>query len=546
MKSSLDATATQIYEKIAATMPDNPILSGKKIYSQCDEDGIIGHILDKINSLTPLTRSFIEFGSANGLENNTHVLLLNNYSGCWIEGASEHTAYIEQELGSLSLPRLLVLNEQATLENIRLLAEQCVEFLGTENLDFLSMDLDGNDYHFMRELMAIVNPKLVCVEYNGKFPPPMYRIMEYKAEHRWTSNDYFGASLQAWVDFFTNHTLVCCNLTGANAFFVRNDLCSTFTLYPTAELYQPPRYALAGISSGHTPSLSWLRQNQKKTLYATDGMTYGKLPGLREFSVFVHTKPDEFITPALLKEHVWEEFETSLFLKLLEREDIVLDIGANLGWYASVTAMGIGNAGHIHAFEPDPDNFSVLEKNAEAMRNFTGHAISTYNCAVGSKSTHGKLFLAAANLGDHRVFPGPEVRESLNITIQSLDDLFYNQSQRPTIVKLDVQGSEAAVLEGAMRLFNSGWRPVVFFEFWPFGLRNAGDDAYSLWKFFEDLKYAMFEVCVNTATLRELTEEYVQKRLDDPVMKEGEHFMDIVAIPSGSGRMIAIEHLVES
>lgn len=264
MNISLDITAVSVLEKIAATMPDNPMLFGRKIYSQCDEDGIIGHILEKIRAETPLTRSFIEFGSGNGLENNTHALLLQGYSGCWIEGASENIAYIEQELGALALSRLLVLGERVNLETIEALGKRAVAFLETENIDFLSMDLDGNDYHFMQVLMQAFSPKLVCVEYNGKFPPPMRMIMDYNADHRWSGNDYYGASLQAWVDFFTEYTLVCCNLTGANAFFVRNDLCTTFTRYPVAELYQPPRYAFAELSVAHVPSLSWLQQNQQK------------------------------------------------------------------------------------------------------------------------------------------------------------------------------------------------------------------------------------------------------------------------------------------
>src|ERR1700758_747686 len=56
---------------------------GFKVYSQCDEDGIIQEIFNRIG-LTSST--FVEFGVGNGLENNTLKLLLEGWSGLWIEG----------------------------------------------------------------------------------------------------------------------------------------------------------------------------------------------------------------------------------------------------------------------------------------------------------------------------------------------------------------------------------------------------------------------------------------------------------------------------
>lgn len=73
--------ASVLKEKIVRRMPDNPVLHGAKIFSQSDEDGIIRHILNKIGACSALTRTFIEFGCGNGLENNTHALL-QGYSGC--------------------------------------------------------------------------------------------------------------------------------------------------------------------------------------------------------------------------------------------------------------------------------------------------------------------------------------------------------------------------------------------------------------------------------------------------------------------------------
>lgn len=111
----------------------------------------------------------------------------------------------------------------------------------------------------MAEALTSLRPKLLCVEYNAKFPPPTSLVMAYSEKHEWAPEDYFGASLQGWVDHLPGYTLVACNLSGANAFFVRNDLAHAFTIYAPALLYQPARYWLVA-PSGHAASLKWLKQ----------------------------------------------------------------------------------------------------------------------------------------------------------------------------------------------------------------------------------------------------------------------------------------------
>ena len=105
-----------------------------------------------------------------------------------------------------------------------------------------------------------IAPKIICVEYNGKFPPPTSMAMAYVGDHQWAEDDYYGATLQAWVDLFKDgYTLVSCNLSGVNAFFVRNDLLDAFKVYPVDQLYQPCRYWLVG-NNGHRSSMKWLKQ----------------------------------------------------------------------------------------------------------------------------------------------------------------------------------------------------------------------------------------------------------------------------------------------
>jgi hypothetical protein len=251
-----------IQDRIAQTMPDNPQLAGWASYAQCDEDGIIRECLRRLGRNTQLSQTFVEIGCSNGLENNTHQLVLDGFRGVWVDGASECIDSLKEALGQLLWPRLWVLQALVGLDNNTALAQRMADFLAVASVDFLSLDIDGNDLHVIPAFIAALTPKLICVEYNAKFPPPSELVIDYNDQHHWAYDDYYGASLQAWVTRLNElgYTLVCCNASGANAFFVQQELLQGFTTYPVEQLYQPSRYALVDYPKSHRPSLKWLKQ----------------------------------------------------------------------------------------------------------------------------------------------------------------------------------------------------------------------------------------------------------------------------------------------
>ena len=127
-------------------------------------------------------------------------------------------------------------------------------------LDLLSVDIDGNDLAIAEAAIKAWSPKIVIGEYNAKFPYPMQQEVRYDPQHRWKRDDYHGASLAAWVERLKpEYRLVACNLAGTNAFFVREDIGADSTSYAPPQLYQPARFHLTALRSGHAPSLSFLR-----------------------------------------------------------------------------------------------------------------------------------------------------------------------------------------------------------------------------------------------------------------------------------------------
>lgn len=222
---------------------------GYKVYSQNDEDGIIHEIFNRIGTGS---KTFVEFGVDTGLESNCHSLLLQGWTGLWIEG--RETAYdqvLRRFAPAVRQKKLRVLNQYVTKDNI----DEILKGYADPQLDFLSIDVDGNDWHIWNAIEA-VNPRVVVIEYNGKFTPEIDWVMAYNEEHVWDRSDRCGASLKALENLGRRkgYQLVGTNIVGINAFFVRSDLArDLFALPATAEnLYNPARMNMLRHHNGHS------------------------------------------------------------------------------------------------------------------------------------------------------------------------------------------------------------------------------------------------------------------------------------------------------
>ena len=211
---------------------------GFKVYSQNDEDGIIEEIFRRIG---PTNKTFVEFGVQDGIESNGHYLLLKGWNGLWIECDSEYYQRILTGFqGVIEAGALRVAHEFITKDNInRILTDNNIK----GEVDLLSIDIDGNDYHVWKEI-EVICPRVVVIEYNAKIPPACEWIMPYCEDHMWDGGDKHGASLLALskLGIEKGYTLVGTSMSGINAFFVRNDcLGDNFVKKEVADLYNPPR-----------------------------------------------------------------------------------------------------------------------------------------------------------------------------------------------------------------------------------------------------------------------------------------------------------------
>jgi FkbM family methyltransferase len=155
--------------------------------------------------------------------------------------------------------------------------------------------------------------------------------------------------------------------------------------------------------------------------------------------------------------------------RLLDQGEFALDIGANIGQVASLMAATVGPSGHVIAFEPHPMIFTELESNREEWLKFAGIAkIAVEPLALSNRSgpttlIEGPGFIT--NRGVSGLVSSADAAGSREYEVQArrLDELI-DKGQVVALMKIDVEGSELQVLQGAGRLLEEGIVRDIIFE----------------------------------------------------------------------------------
>lgn len=149
----------------------------------------------------------------------------------------------------------------------------------------------------------------------------------------------------------------------------------------------------------------------------------------------------------------------------------VLDIGANIGLYSLFLAELVGDQGQVLAFEPDPGLFEVALTNIS--ENGRENIIKIQNLALGSQPGQASLYRSSFNSGDNRLSVSRGHGDAVPVCVARIDDVVCDE--KIDFIKLDVQGWEAEVVRGMKGTLRRNPELAIYFEYWPKGLRNAGE-----------------------------------------------------------------------
>jgi len=154
----------------------------------------------------------------------------------------------------------------------------------------------------------------------------------------------------------------------------------------------------------------------------------------------------------------YEPETTSVILRLLRPGDVVLDIGANLGYYSFLMAEAVGAKGQIHAFEPNPSLAKVFREslkmsasqdsivfNEIAVADGTAQTVEFYLSQYADNSGLSSLYRHQYGV-DHGFFSS---KDKVLVETITLDDYFRKHHlSRCDLIKIDVEGAEPNVIRG--------------------------------------------------------------------------------------------------
>lgn len=168
---------------------------------------------------------------------------------------------------------------------------------------------------------------------------------------------------------------------------------------------------------------------------------------------------DKGIAKDLIIDGVRERESTKMVRRIIKKGAVVIDIGANIGYYALLESKLAGSEGMIYAIEPSPENVRALKKN---LRINNRKNMRIFELAIGDKQGKAVMNISPhSNLNTFVSQEGREVVGKINVPMTTLD-AFLKGKKHPDFIRMDVEGYEYNVLKGMKKTLQAK-KPFSFF-----------------------------------------------------------------------------------
>ena len=175
---------------------------------------------------------------------------------------------------------------------------------------------------------------------------------------------------------------------------------------------------------------------------------------------FSYYSTDEMIGRSLELYGEYSQSELEFLLSMLNRNSVVYDVGANIGYHTTAFAS---TGARVYTFEPNPDNYKLLEQNVHGLER-----VWLFNCAVGDQP--GQVFCDEFDPDIPGNFGSVQINQSAGIPVKlvALDTLKDHVIREfdfppPDMIKIDVEGYEYNVLLGCENIIDKH-QPMIYFE----------------------------------------------------------------------------------
>lgn len=242
-----------------------------------------------------------------------------------------------------------------------------------------------------------------------------------------------------------------------------------------------------------------------KVTRSVSGLFYRQLEktktpfAIRYQDITIRLYPDGEIARLLYTNALWgrsrfEEREIDLLISLLGPGMTFVDVGANIGLFSLLASRKVGDTGTVLAFEPAAGTFERLRRNIELNGS---SRIVCERVALSDRTANAASLVHPSGRGDGYCFlrtsgTGTLESNTESVRVLRLDDYAEEQDLRSIdVIKIDVEGGELSVLQGAKGILQRSASPVLLFECYPEWCNRSGTSPAAV---FAWLRNAGFDV----------------------------------------------------
>ena len=237
----------------------------------------------------------------------------------------------------------------------------------------------------------------------------------------------------------------------------------------------------------------------RKPIRTIAGFLYNQLMGAKSVhrlscGLLMHvTDRQEFIQRQIIQYGIYEPEIGRIIDAVVKKGDIVIDIGANIGCH---TLHCVSRGAIVHAFEPVPHLAKALKANLHL--NHCLDKVFLNQVAVSNKEGDAIINVAKrADDGSHSLIAGVEAEKVTKVNVRTLTlDGYLRQKgiPHPSLVKVDVEGAEAWVLDGAISCRKTVPAPIWIIETGDRLAEQIGESANTVLKRFSEEGYLLFNL----------------------------------------------------
>lgn len=196
-----------------------------------------------------------------------------------------------------------------------------------------------------------------------------------------------------------------------------------------------------------------IERGTKRDLYKT---YFGDLYWLSQ-------QPDAYLDQCIKKTSIFEPLSTNIIKRYIKPGQIVLDVGANIGYYTVIMSKAVGKCGKVICFEPTDHYRKVLYNNID-INELNNVKILKYGLSNKRQNLNIDIGNCSATLHNPSDFGNDLNQKTQRIVLHKLDSIFDSLNiDRVDFIKVDIDGHEHAFIEGAKKVIEE-YNPIILLE----------------------------------------------------------------------------------